>query len=79
MASSSRYRDNELIAEIGLRIRKARVSQGMSQQTLANHCDIELSTINRIELGKLNPTISILYLICNTLGVDPTEILIVGD
>ncbi len=47
------------IKEFGLKVRKLRLEQSYSQQHYANMCDIELSQINRIELGKINTSISL--------------------
>ncbi len=47
----------------------------MSQQVLANLCDLELSQINRIELGKINTSISHLILIAEVLNVTPVDLL----
>lgn len=79
MASSSRYRDDKLIAKIGKLVRAARTRKEVSQQKLAHLCEVELSTINRIELGKINPTISTLYLIAEKLEINPSEILIIEE
>lgn len=62
-----------------MQIREARTKKGLSQQKLAHLCEVELSTINRIELGKLNPSISILYLIAEKLEVLPSDIIILQD
>ena len=59
----------EVYILIGERIRKLRQSKGMSQQTLADECDIEPPNLSRIENGNTNPTIKSLWKISNALGV----------
>ena len=41
----------------------------------AHKCGLELSTINRIELGKVNPSGSLLFLIASKLEVAPEELI----
>ena len=42
---------------IGERIRKARKAKGWSQRVLTQHIESDASYINRIETGKLNPSV----------------------
>ena len=70
MPRQKQYRDNELVAKLGSKIREIRLSKGLSQEQLANLCDLELSQINRIELGKINTSVSHLFLIAAKLEVD---------
>lgn len=69
------YRDDELVRAIGERIRGKRLAAGLSQQRLADLCELELSQINRIELGKINTSISHLFLIADKLGVQVEELI----
>jgi transcriptional regulator with XRE-family HTH domain len=69
-------RDNLFLKNIGLRIRQLRIEKGMSQENLAFECDYaDYSQINRIELGKVNFSISYLKLIAEKLEVPVTELL----
>jgi transcriptional regulator with XRE-family HTH domain len=61
---------------IGQRIREIRKIKGFSQMQLANECDLELSTINRVELGKINASVSLLVLIASKLEVPPANFFI---
>lgn len=69
------YRDDKVIKALGQKIRDARQSKGLSQQELANLCNVELSQINRIELGKINTSVSHLFLVAEKLGVPPQELI----
>ncbi len=42
---------------------------------LANDCEIDYSQVNRMELGKVNFSISYLYKIAAALEVNPKELL----
>ena len=69
MSTPKKHRDIKLLGKIGSRIREFRLQQGLSQNELANRCDIELSSINRIELGKASPSITLLFVIAKQLKV----------
>lgn len=69
------HRDELLLLHIGSRIREIRISKGFSQETLANDCEVDYSQINRMELGKVNFTISTLYKVAKVLGIDPKDLL----
>jgi len=60
--------------QFGRHLKKLRESKNLSQQELANLCDIEHSQISRIELGKINTTISTIFLIAASLEIDPAEL-----
>lgn len=59
----------EVYILIGSRIKALRRGKGMTQQTLADECDIETPNLSRIENGNTNPTIKSLWKISNALGV----------
>lgn len=59
----------EMYILIGARIRKLRQDKGMTQQALADECDIEKPNLSRIEKGNTNPTVKSLWKISNALGV----------
>ena len=69
------YKDDEVLKLIGSKIREFRINKEISQETLANECDIDYSQVNRMELGKVNFSISYLYRIAKALNVDPKELL----
>jgi transcriptional regulator with XRE-family HTH domain len=70
------YRDEQFLKELGLRIRQLRLKKGMTQEELAFECDYaDFSQINRIELGKVNFSISYLKLIAQKLQVPISSLL----
>jgi transcriptional regulator with XRE-family HTH domain len=68
-------RDTKLITAVGRKVRALRIERGLSQARLSYQCEIELSQINRIELGKINTSISHLGAIAKALGVQPKDLL----
>ena len=70
------YRDDLFLKEIGIKVRALRQKAGLSQTDLAFKCnDKDYSQINRLELGKINFSISYLKLISNALSVKVSELL----
>jgi len=70
------FRDDEFLQKIGENIRTMRLEQGMTQMDLAFKCnDKDYSQINRIELGKVNFSISYLSLIAQALETNPKELI----
>lgn len=75
-ARKTYYRDDEFLKQIGEKVRALRVNQGLTQMDLAFKCnDKDYSQINRVELGKVNFSVSYLSLIAAALNVNPTELL----
>ncbi len=63
-------KNKEFLLKIGNNLRKSRIQKNMSMQCLADYCNIDKSTIYRIEKGTLNPTIVMLNIICETLEIE---------
>lgn len=54
---------------IGKRVKELRVRQGLSQEKLAEMCNLAVSHISRIESGKKHPSLECLVRLGNVLGV----------
>ena len=63
------------ITKFGLRVKELRLQKGFSQEQLAWETGLEFSQINRIENGKINTSISNIFIIAAALGVKPIELL----
>ncbi len=59
---------------LGNRIRKLREERNISQQTLAEMCNIEKSNMARIEAGRTNPTLLTMYKISSALKISLAEL-----
>lgn len=66
----------ELLYQLGNRIKSVRVSKGVSQQELAALCNFEKSNMSRIESGRSNITIFTLYKIATALNVNLKDLII---
>ena len=70
----NQIRNKELLVKFGKHLKQLRESKNLYQQELANLCDIEHSQISRIELGKINTTISTLFLIASKLNINVSDL-----
>lgn len=60
---------------LGLKIRKIRKQRGLTQYKLADMVNADVSTINKIEKSKANPSLPMLERIAKALGVSIIELL----
>ena len=65
----------QVLKNIGGRIRVIRESKGISQQSLADACNFEKSNMSRIEAGRTNLTVRTLYKISQALEVRISDLL----
>ncbi|MFV5699990.1 helix-turn-helix domain-containing protein [Flavobacterium sp. ZT3R17] len=63
------------IINFGVHLRKLREKNNMSQQDLANDCNISKRQIGRIERGEINTTLGTIINIANALEIEPKELL----
>ena len=63
----------QLKKKVGKRIIELRSKKGWSQSDLARECNKDRQAIEKIENGKVNPTIFTLSEICNVLKVSLAE------
>ena len=73
------YRDNKAIKKFGIKVRETRLARNLSQEELAGRCGLEYSQINRIELGKVNTSISHVFLLARHLETTASELLQIED
>jgi transcriptional regulator with XRE-family HTH domain len=62
----------ELFGKVLLQLREAK---GVSQQELADNCNIERAYISRLERGLFQPTITIVFKIADYFDKKPSEII----
>ena len=62
--------EQEYIKFLGVRIRQLREEKNMSQQVLADICNVPKSTIGRLERGEVNPTVKTLLKISIALNIE---------
>lgn len=63
------------LINLGRHIRQIRERKNLSQQNLADICDLPKTTIGRIERAEMNTTIKTLVKIANALEIETKELL----
>lgn len=63
------------IMNFGVHVRQLRERRNMSQQDLANDCNMSKRQIGRIERGEINTTLKTLIGIAVALDIEPKELL----
>lgn len=62
-------------SEIGKRIRERRIEAGLSQERLAELCNVGTTHISHIETGNCIPSLKVFISIINALGCSADELL----
>lgn len=60
---------------LGLRIKELRAERGITQEELAERCEMFRTYMSRIESGLANPTLTMLYVMAEALQVDVRDLL----
>ena len=69
MAKSDEFDADEYLKQFGERLMKIRSSKGYSQDRLCNEAGFARGTLSKIEAGKVDPKLTTLARIAETLGV----------
>lgn len=64
-----------MTADIGARLRAARLEHGFSLRSVAQALGVSASLISQVETGKTQPSVSTLYAMVNHLGVSMDELM----
>jgi len=64
----------EYIIKLGVHLRQIREKKKISQQILADICNMPKTSIGRIERAEVSVTVKTLVKISNALEIDPKEI-----
>ena len=67
--------EEEYIIDLGIHIRQIRERKSISQQNLADMCNMPKTSIGRIERAEVYVTIKTLIKIANALEIEPKELL----
>jgi transcriptional regulator with XRE-family HTH domain len=66
---------NDKLIKLGLKVRELRISKSLSQTDLAFKIGKDQPSINRLEKGKVNPSILYLLDIANGLEIKVSDLL----
>lgn len=64
----------EVLVAFGAVVRKLRLEQGFSQETFADHCDLDRTYIGGVERGERNIGLLNVYRIACALSLDASEL-----
>jgi transcriptional regulator with XRE-family HTH domain len=64
-----------MTADVGARLREARLERGFSLRSVAQALGVSASLISQVETGKTQPSVSTLYAMVSHLGVSMDELL----
>ena len=62
-----------LLEALAITVEKLRKERKLTKTALANFADLQECYIRGITKGRKNPTVMVLYAICEALGVPPEE------
>lgn len=60
------------VIKLGLLIKELRIKEKITQLHLSTLCGVDIRTIQRIEKGEQNVTVSLLFSIANALKIEPS-------
>ncbi len=66
---------DEINGKLGQKIRELRESQNLTQEKLGDMIGVSQDYLSRIEQGKKNPTVNLLYKIAGGLGVQVCDLI----
>ncbi len=64
-------REQKIIKDFGERLKKIRDEKKLSTRALADLAELDFGNINEIENGKVNPTLTTIMILAESLGIDP--------
>lgn len=68
-------KDQKAIEMLGRNVRTFRKMKGLTIIQLAGKCDVEYTTISKIERGIVNTTISMISIVARALEIAPSKLL----
>ena len=68
--------NQDKLLKFGRNLARIRKERGFTQEELAFQSGLSLSQIARIETGAINTTLNTVFIICDTLDIDPRELFV---
>ena len=68
-----------ILEVFGQVVRRQRKARGMSQETLAFEAGVQRNYVSLIELGRNQPTITIVFKLANALAIKPSKLIQMVD
>jgi transcriptional regulator with XRE-family HTH domain len=67
-------KERAFLTALGRQVRGLRRARGLTQAELAEHAGIGMKYVGKIERGRTNPTMSLMWRLSGALDVDPSEL-----
>ncbi len=64
-----------LMRAFGERLRQLRLAAGLAPGRLASKCRVSPDMLNNIEGGRVEPSLSLILILCDGLGVSPDTLI----
>lgn len=74
--ASHNPKDQKAIENLGATVRAIRIEKGLTMVELAELCEVEYTTISKIERGLVNTTVSMIVIIARALQIPPSQLLV---
>lgn len=65
----------ELMRAFGEKTQALRVAAGLSQAALARECNVSRATINKVEMGRTEPRLTTILILCAGLHISPDTLI----
>lgn len=66
--------NTKIISKLGKKLKEIRTHKGLTQELLAEKVKIHPTYVGKLEMGKSNPSVKMLYKISRALGVKLSDI-----
>jgi transcriptional regulator with XRE-family HTH domain len=73
--SKVQAKNAKVVGTLAARVRQCRKGAGLTQEDLAERCNIYRTYLSRIENGTANPTIGVLIALADALNLDVLKLL----
>lgn len=67
--------NTKVLKNFGKNLKRYRLELGMTQEVLAEKVKLHQTTIAKLELGQINPSLKTIYIITRALGIKLTNIM----
>jgi transcriptional regulator with XRE-family HTH domain len=71
--------DSSIAKAFGLVLRRQRKARGLSQEALALEAGVQRNYVSLIELGRNQPTISVVFKLARALSIKPAKLIQMAD
>lgn len=67
--------ETTVLTRFGVRIKELRLQKNLTQQELADSCDVDIRTVQRIEKGEVSLGIEIMFLMAKAFDLNASQLL----